>query len=123
MIITKKDVLKAIRTENLTSGQFIEPKFDFSKEVFDSTCKVCAVGAVLRTIGVEDQDINDTACDITSITGSGHAIPELLKRKDYMSALSCKFESMARGSKSFSVKKRLELCVWVKTNLPVKFIV
>lgn len=128
-VITRATVIEAIKTENLVPGKW----FQDMNNVWN--CSVCAVGAVIRKASAlkycdyNGLNVNDVIWDLVDgeeVTDSIH-IPRLLKRKNYLAALSAKFESMfvrdLYGSvilfNSNEIKDKL--IEWVKKNLPVKF--
>ena len=129
MIITRRDILKAIRTENLQGGSFIHGRLvegEISK-VMDSYCSVCAVGAVLRNKGLEGVEIYDTACRITSGTAiiRRDSFNELkaIKKKKWLNALSIRFEHLVdkQSSRTNGVptkKTKENLIRFVKRHFP-----
>lgn len=120
MRITRREILKAIRTERLQYGMFITPRLeDNNRYVDDSFCKVCAVGAVLRQKGVPNHRIEDAA-DIVRIRGlvssDGDEFEEL-KSKHYMNALSIRFEKLARKH-GVGPKTKIKLSSFIKRHFP-----
>jgi hypothetical protein len=129
MRITRSEVLKAIRTEPLRGGQWIFPKQDrHGQQVFDKTCKVCAVGGLLRTKGIPDDEISVTLNDYMFYSDGvkNGAVDECgdekfaLESKDYLTALSIKFEKLANKHGS-GVHTRKKLAEFVKANFPKQF--
>lgn len=128
MIITRRDILKAIRTEKLKAGAFIETKKKWdvtnSVDVYyeDDTCKVCAVGAVLRQTGTSSETIEDRAYGITcqyGLTPRGDEGDEFeaIKYNLYMNALSIRFERLA-AEHGCGKKTRQKLAWFVKRHFP-----
>ena len=124
MRITRKEILKAIRTEKLQGGSFIEARrisnfYGRNEYVYDSKCKVCAVGAILRQKGISDDKIQDTAYIATFLSDvdDNGDLEVALEVKDYMGALSIKFERLYL---SYGGGKRTKekLAQFVKTNFP-----
>lgn len=95
--VSKKKIIKALQTEFLSAGQFV--KNGYLPEV--GTCGVCAVGAVLRSVGQTDIQIAYIAREIAPAPRVGrNKIGELLEKRGYMSALSSYFEEMLRNNKA-----------------------
>ena len=124
MRITRKEILKAIRTEKLKGGAFIEERYVYDTfgeydYVVDNKYKVCAVGAILRQKGISDDKIQDTAYIATFLSdvGDNGDLEGALEVKDYMGALSIKFERLYR---SYGGGKRTKekLAQFVKANFP-----
>lgn len=126
MRITRREILKAIRTEKLRPGAFIEPKLINGSSVLeDDTCRVCAVGAVLRQKGIPSESIEDVACAIMSddfaiepddLFDSTNEF-EAIKAKAYMNALSIRFERLAMKN-GVGRRTREALCRFVKRHFP-----
>lgn len=123
MRIKRSEILKAIRTEKLKAGSFIHGKdvvdeFGYESYVTDKNCKVCAVGAVLRYKGIDSEDIDNFAGDVTGfyVGIEGDEFQEL-EDKNYLTALSVKFEKLA---KKFGAGKRTrtKLVAFVKRHFP-----
>lgn len=117
MIITRREILKAIRTEKLKEGGFIHLNKD--ELGYDDTCKVCAVGAVLRSAGVGNGSINIIAqllleAGYYSDEGDEHTE---LEAKRYLNALSVKFEKLASV---YGAGKRTKdkLAIFIKKYFP-----
>lgn len=86
MIITKSDVLKALESERLSPGRWVNYE--------DPSCPVCAVGAVLRGQGLDDEAVEDSAafvCQMKYCPSDG-SIPLALTEGNYLGALSMQFE-------------------------------
>jgi len=136
MRITKQDVLKAIKTEKLKNGRWITEKTVFVKNsmgdevresILDNTCAVCAVGAVLRQKGVPNQYIQTRADDFffysyepAGEVGKDGDELQALKNKNYLSALSIKFEKLANRLGN-GQRTRTQLTKFVKDNFPKQF--
>lgn len=113
-IITRRQVLRALRTEpSIYSGSFFRGD--------KPNCKVCAVGAVLRQVSFEkylrDNDcrINDVVYDNMNDAGGfsdRDCFEDELANKNWLGALSVYFE---QGN---SVKKCIE---FVKKYFPPSF--
>lgn len=58
MKVTKKQIIQAIQTEPLRSGQWI---FMNDEGTNGKSCPVCAVGAVLRRAGIDPRFLDDVA--------------------------------------------------------------
>lgn len=119
MRITRKEVLKAIRTENLKEGSPISDR----DGVLDKECKVCAVGAVLRQKGIDDESIHSTFYQVTfgtyGVDGTGDE-HKALRDKEYLGALSIKFEKLA-ANYGCGKRTRTRLTEFVKDNFPKQF--
>lgn len=122
MKVTRKQILQAIRTEPLKAGNWIHSKGDTDPylNIVDKTCKVCAVGAVLRTAGVPDIQIRSYGFGINNsdraISHKGDEKLEL-EYKNYLAALSIKFEKLARKLGA-GKRTRDQLANFVKKNFP-----
>lgn len=126
MIVTRRDILKAIRNEKLKNQNWItlpvlgtdQLGYKITGEP-SSTCKVCAVGAVLRTVGIPNDRISITADQIVSngnCTSGGDELAELREGR-YMNALSVRFENLAK--KYGCGKKTKEILIrFVKRHFP-----
>jgi hypothetical protein len=132
MKFTRKQVLEAIRYEPLAPAHFYD---DFSATGGDR--KVCAVGGLLRRAGVPVFQITDRAWKLLG----GHGTPvsseadleDALDNKNYLQALSIKYESLeAKGyvDSDGIVRKRFKegglairrcLATFVKENFPKEF--
>lgn len=114
MIITRKDVIKAIKKESLKRGDFVhdyyKDQFGNWKEKNDPNCKVCAVGAVLRNKGYSNKQINVTVDNFAG-DWTGDWRTEL-QCENYLAALSSRFEQSGGGKK---------LVEWVKKHMPKQF--
>jgi hypothetical protein len=125
MKFTRKEVLRAIDTENLKAGTFIYTRDNKPYE----ECKVCIVGALVREKMNKDNSpmfLEDICNDLTNHNVFGvchfymYALDEILKEKEYLQALSIKFEFLCKKYKTMKPVRRL-LKEWVKTNIPVSF--
>ena len=124
MRVTRREILKAIRTEKLQGGAFIQTRSDYPY-IVDDTCKVCAIGAVLRQKGIPSESIENMAYAITSddfAIGPDDCFAstnefEAIKAKAYMNALSLRFEKLAKKSGT-NKKTREALCRFVKRYFP-----
>lgn len=89
MKVSKEQIIHALKTEKLAPGNWIVK----DKE----GCRVCAVGAVLRSCRVPDRTINHFASDELWLYGvygkNRKEIRNLVKRGEYLQALSDVFET------------------------------
>lgn len=135
MIIEKKKVIQALKTENLSGGHFFVP----SKDV--SNCKVCAVGGVIRKhLGRAIKKYRDgfltDYCQAVTLHKytSDENVGFLLKNKNYLGALSAFFEFITSPQKGSDVfdgvayislpvdsEMRKKLVEFVKENFPTRF--
>jgi len=127
--ITRREVLKAIRTEPLKRGKWVQ--MDVYKSFVPSSdpkCEVCAVGAVLRHAGLNNEQISEFGDQMVSgpfpCVGDcfdyrefEDAVKQALKEKRYLYALSLKFE---RHAKRLGKGRRIRnlLANFVKRNFP-----
>lgn len=129
LIITKAQVIKAIREEPLTPQVFVGyPIRDGQK------CSVCAVGAVMRqSIPLIKKDKLEWVC--RQATGDGEVssttperVASMLREKHYLNALSATFEDQCEEAgfycgtlitKNQPIRERL--VTWVKKNFPTRF--
>lgn len=129
MFISKKQVLKALDVENLETGNFISincsnDRVGTTLVKDDPNCAVCAVGSVLRhkfpdVSKYEFANICILACN--SQFYAGGCISRALKEKNYLGALSIKFENLrSRERQSLDMTRKL-LKMWVGKNFPVRF--
>ena len=106
MRVTKNQIIEAISTESLIGGAWFYTK----------DCAVCAVGAVLRRcLNIKDREIAGVANEI--VNWPEHRDIELvLKRKDWLSALSSFFEQEweSRDVDLYEGKKHEELVALVR---------
>ena len=128
--ITKQQVLKALRNEPLEGGQF------FAND--KPNCNVCAVGAVLREVSFETwfkkMDIRFTVSrvvgDMVWLGGFSHIGDwrQALKDKQYLSALSIKFEKLLTsadgyGTQNVTPRRRQIMIDFVERYFPTSFTV
>jgi len=114
--ITRSEILKAIRTEPLVSGNFVQTENNKEKN-----CAVCAVGAVLRIAGQNNTEIHSFGEQLmyegVCSSQPHYVILEELKERRYLHALSMKFEFYAfRLGKGKRTRKLL--ANFVKKNFP-----
>lgn len=123
MKFTRRQVLEAIRFENLVGGGqigFCSP----AREDYKKECEVCAVGGVLRRAGVDPELIDNTAWNLlggyNTHPGKSGDLEEALNNKNYLLALSVKFEQVAD---KFGTGKRTRtiLANFVKKEFPKEF--
>lgn len=117
--VSKKEVLAAMRYGPLNSGNWIT--YNINGE-----CQVCAVGAVLRRVHFSDNAIENFGSSLADkgrvtpyLMGDGihEAIIEFLNKKQYLRALSIKFENQV--DKTGTGKKTREVMTnFVKKNFP-----
>lgn len=86
MIITKQECIKAVLTEPLTFGKW--NKND------NKSCKVCAVGAILRQKGINDSSQIQYMLNKGASTVCVSAIDYDLNNKNYLNALSSYWEDV-----------------------------
>lgn len=101
--IKKKKVIEAILTEPLMAGEFFGGSY-----LDNGECSVCAVGAILRAT----KSGAFGGCDAESVTGylfSAAAIVEAWESENFMSILSCEFETAGLG---------LDIGTYQDENLP-----
>lgn len=131
--ITRREILKAIRTENLGYKGFYKGtrKLESPFLIVGKTCTVCAVGAVLRSrlkgLCIYDaQKIIHKTQNLSVWTSANEdTVTGLLKAKQYLAALSSKFEKadIDAGDKTYRWTKprREKFCEWITENIPVSF--
>lgn len=129
MNITRKEILRAIRKEPLKAGEWIHNRevvktdaegTKYLDSVLDKKCKVCAVGAVLRAKGIDPDQMNDVAWSLLgrdNDVAEGGDEKEALKDKNYLLALSIKFEKLA-DRLGAGKRTREKLVEFVKENFP-----
>lgn len=108
--ITKDLILEAIATEPLTAGRFIR----YHSGLYDE-CYVCAVGAVLRRVGVDNCDITLTAKVVTEYNYTKHEVAEA---DNWMSAISIVWETLNYNHPGDIENNRQVLLAWVEDNVP-----
>jgi len=141
IIITKELVIKALKTEPLACGKWIHDKIRTDDVTVPAPrtragkCRVCAVGAVLRKHGLNNDQIYRAGQELTSegyINGDdAKKTAEHLSRKLYMHALSNEFERLSkkvrRPDKTIPKIKldsiRMQLIRFVKKNFPDQFFI
>lgn len=122
MIITRDDVLKAIKEEPLIARYWVQPRQQ-------GPCAVCAVGAVLRNAGLTDTQINLAAATVTQhmFASDDGSIPAELSTRNYMGALSMQWERLVDAAvpslwmdidAHHLEKLKPKLVQWVLENLP-----
>lgn len=104
--ITRKQVIKALRTERLRKGQWMRAENGDEIE----NCQVCAVGAVLRDRVVPQ-----------NVSVANEAIGRLTRRGGPLLTLSDRFEDEAAEWTRFTKPRREKLVRWAKKNLPASF--
>jgi hypothetical protein len=125
MKITRKQVLEAIRTEKLKPDHFVHGEYDSANSVtvFSPGCKVCAVGAVLRQAGVSNEDMDYRAYSL--IGGGNYCSGDdeyvELANKNYLAALSIKFENLAKKNGGAGPKTKASLRNFVRRHFPKVF--
>jgi hypothetical protein len=122
-VVLKSTILKAIKVEPLKGGSWL-----YERDTSNPNCPVCAVGATLRQIGFDNDQITDFGsamvdyghcCNSDSFDTFAAAteLKEHLKARNYLHALSMKFEylySRLGGGK----RTRKTLTKFVKENFP-----
>lgn len=126
MVIERKTVLKALRTEPLARGYFFE-----LEATDNNACKVCAVGGIVRQ-HLSKQILKTKGSDELSVYCefiTGHCYDstvneaeqkQLIADGNYLGALSAFFERQG-GVKRVTQKQREQLVQYVKKNFPVRF--
>lgn len=123
MYVTKQQILDAIKSENLVGGQGpINGRYDPQTGAYryDSQCAVCAVGAVLRqTTPLEGVEISYAfhVAVKNEDANAGASVEEALKKKNWMAALSIKFEQLYRDEDDKAVARK-KTATFVERNLP-----
>jgi len=121
MKITRREILKAIRTEKLNNGSFLTARRDSYNNfwVEDSLCKVCALGAVLRQKGISSHMINRAGGEVRSFGEASSDGDEflMLRKRLYLNALSIKFEKLAIEH-GVDKKTKTKLAGFVKRHFP-----
>lgn len=124
MRIKRSDILKAIRTEPLKPDNWIHEDHVTDKPLYNSSCKVCAVGAVLRQCGIPDNEISYRArFGLTGVfcgVSKDGNLEGALEAKLYLNALSIKFERLANRLGA-GKRTRKQLADFVKKNFPKQF--
>lgn len=100
MKITKQQVLKALETEPLKRGQWVDRAY----LNYIGDCNVCAVGAVLRQAGLTNREIY-LSVRAQSIR-SGCEDPNQTVKTDPLTALSEVFETKGKKAAIEFVKKK-----------------
>jgi hypothetical protein len=125
MKITRKQVLEAIRTEKLHAGAFLRPRYEgVDRYMEDSRCEVCAVGAVLRHVGIPNSEINDRASNLLTVeagwTSDSDEFEEL-EDGNFLAALSIKFEKLVKKNGGAEPKTKTSLYYFVRRHFPKEF--
>lgn len=130
--VTREQILEAIKTEPLTSGYWVQYRNDEDGIYginLDPNCPVCAIGGVLRKSGLSNEEIDHfgnkmgnygpiSARDFRLEREVVEMTTNFLKKKQYLHALSLKFEHLAeQGIGSITRKK---LAKFVRDNFPAK---
>jgi hypothetical protein len=93
--VTKQQIIDAVLTEPLTFGKYI----DFDR-MNDSTCQVCAVGAVLRKVGFSNNDIYNKSYDVTNGIATTDQLDLADKNNNFLQILSTHHEYFATTENS-----------------------
>lgn len=126
MIIERKTVIKALKTEPLARGYFFEVAAEDIKN-----CQVCAVGGIVRQhlsdaiLQAKGWDELSTYCEYVTNYKYDSSVDQaeqkqLIKEGNYLGALSAFFERQSDSGK-VTKKHRESLVNFVKKNFPVKF--
>lgn len=131
---TRKQIIRALRTENLGRHGYGFVENDHLNKIGD--CHVCAIGAVCRSAGLTNRQIYDVSAvlchgEYISFTGDVEASrpywEKELHKKNYLGALSIYFESIGPLSTNNKYREtpinREQLVDWVKKYIPVEFTV
>ncbi len=126
--VRRWDCLQAIWREPLRQGSWVREEPE-SKN--NGVCAVCAVGAVFRGLGVDDDGINNAAetyvaskgfyCSVGDKLEVKGRIDLELNAKHYLNALSVYFESLPKYQGANSRKTRLLLAKFIRKNFPKTF--
>lgn len=116
MLITRDTILEALRTEPLVAGYFVAPPNDALE------CGVCAVGAVMRSVGASDALIRRTAHHMCQ---GGSVLEELSMAWEQMNTQKW-FEERGAGESyynqpSWSEPLRSEIIDWAERNVPAHY--
>ena len=128
MKVMRSDVIKALEKEPiLCAGEIL-------KGSLNPNCAVCAVGAVLRRVGVTQSNLDLMGRRITNHQYSASSsLPLALKEQNWLGAISIKWEQLARkvadkdlGPGSYSSdltpdqteKLRKPMLKWVREKIP-----
>jgi len=133
--IERRTILQAIRFEPLKAGRWVEGGYSDDMNTWvpldDPNCSVCAVGACLRRAGLNNQQIDDfgdrmieygsVSYDDNDDLTLRHRIEEALESKEYLHALSVKFESQAEKTGSGQRTRKI-LRQFVLDNFPTRIL-
>lgn len=124
--ITKAKIIEAIMTEPLASGNWFKRDYTNIGEDY-SNCTACAVGAVVRKasfVGEYQERVVSQLCDYMYdkesegyLYDNARSIRRSLKDKQWLPALSSKFESLFRYT-PVDNSGRKRLANWVRRNFP-----
>lgn len=119
-IIRRSVVIEALRKEPLAPDKFFH-------EPGDKTCRVCAVGAVLRHVSFEtwaikhDRALQSLGRVAAGFQYIGFSPNNLIAEGNYLGALSCYFEGMMQKRFLVTDKIRKRLVKFVEKNFPESF--
>lgn len=124
--ITRRQVIKALRTEPLQSGEWCDGPTGYTVPAKNLDCTVCAVGAVLRQVtDMRVEEIYDFGAQLNNRTDA--TISDSANQKDislfladgnYLAALSAYFESTIPDKAPYGKRHRERLVKFVKKNFP-----
>ena len=132
--VSKELICEAIMTEPLSRGKWIHAySGDIDSVASQIDCIVCVVGAVLRH--TDFFTLWDISCFGSSLRiyakkhsvrigyfASQHDVNWLLSKKQWMAALSAKFESQGEFE-CVTLNDRRALVRWVRKNFPSKVLI
>lgn len=127
MIITKKQILKAL-DEELHPGSFgssSEGTEGYSRD--KKNCRVCAVGSLFRErlpgmpVTRFSRILSDSVALVIYDEGRENQRKQLLQAKDWISLLSCEYEYYAGTHKFTPGQVRAKLKRMVKARFPSSF--
>lgn len=124
MKISKEEMVKAVMTEPLGWGEFVD----------DNNCAVCAVGAVLRRAGVppesidyvardmvEDEDFGADGVDDRWTTEEVRLFAEEIAERNPLAGLSYLHEGLPICSDEFDRDgHRVQLACFIEANMPAE---
>ena len=131
--IKKEDIIKAIKTESLEAGCWIDVDF--------SNCKVCAVGAIVKQTLEKNNLLSvrrvDSICELNTenecIDADEYQTSDSLKDKQWLTAISGYFErewrrSVDRNSGAYlsrhqKYRVKQKTIKFVEKNIPKSFFI
>lgn len=115
-VITKEDIIHALRTEKLTSDRWLgDPS---NSIIFDPSCASCAVGSILKrkvTISrlMEFTDI----CE--AVTDNCYTYEDIVDEDNWIGALSVVWEYLNANNVDLNAEEyRDDIVNWAEDNIP-----